>query len=194
MSDTTISPENTEEAPNERRALLRKLAIGGAGAAAGAVLLNHGTASAAAEPGALDLGEAATNTSVTPTTLVHDPAAARTEGPSSLSVAGAVPGATAPFPAQVGGYGNAEVANGIHGSTDGCRPASVSSPPTCRGGRSGTTDPVPTAQAVASSNGAHMFVPRRSVDRADTGQARRRRAVRRQGRNALVHGSRTDDG
>ena len=51
MSDTTISPENTEEAPNERRALLRKLAIGGAGAAAGAVLLSNGTASAAAEPG-----------------------------------------------------------------------------------------------------------------------------------------------
>ena len=56
MSDTTITPENTEEAPNERRALLRKLAIGGAGAAAGVAMLKSGTASALPEPGALNWG------------------------------------------------------------------------------------------------------------------------------------------
>ena len=77
----TIEPEITEtpetpEASTDRRALLRKIAIGGAGAAAGVAVLKSGTASAAAEPGALNLGEAATNTSVTPTSLVHTPAAA----------------------------------------------------------------------------------------------------------------------
>jgi hypothetical protein len=122
MSDTTATPEttDTELTPNDRRALLRKLAIGGAGAAAGAVMLSNGRAFAGDEGAgnnSLELGAAETNTSVTPTTLVHDPAAARTAGASSLSVAGATPAADAPFPAQVGGYGNAEVANGLHGST-----------------------------------------------------------------------------
>jgi hypothetical protein len=44
MSDTTATPEttDTELTPNDRRALLRKLAIGGAGAAAGAVMLSNG--------------------------------------------------------------------------------------------------------------------------------------------------------
>ncbi len=49
MSDTTATPESTdtELTPNDRRALLRKIAIGGAGAAAGAVMLSNGRASAA---------------------------------------------------------------------------------------------------------------------------------------------------
>jgi hypothetical protein len=44
MSDTTATPEttDTELTPNDRRALLRKIAIGGAGAAAGAVMLSNG--------------------------------------------------------------------------------------------------------------------------------------------------------
>ena len=170
MSDTTATPEtnDTELAPNDRRALLRKLAIGGAGAAAGAVMLSNGRASAAAEPGALELGAAQTNTSVTPTTLVHDPAAPRTAGPSSLSVAGAVPAADTVFPAQVGGYGNADVANGLHGSTGnaagfGVVAANLAASPAA----GNTTDPVPTALALASLGGAHVrFVP---LDGAVTG-------------------------
>ena len=48
MSES-IKPDtiDAESVPNDRRALLRKLAIGGAGAAAGAVLLSNGSASAA---------------------------------------------------------------------------------------------------------------------------------------------------
>lgn len=160
MSDTTATPESTdtELTPNDRRALLRKIAIGGAGAAAGAVMLSNGRASAG-DGDELLLGtgaaQTAQNTSATPTTLVHDPAAPRTAGPSSLSVAGAVPGATAPFPAQVGGYGNAEVAHGLHGSTGNASGFGVVAANLAAGPAAGnTTDAVPTALAI-SSTGAH---------------------------------------
>jgi hypothetical protein len=166
MSDTTATPEttDTELTPNDRRALLRKLAIGGAGAAAGAVMLSNGRVSAGTEgaPGTdntLELGAAETNTSVTPTTLVHDPAAARTAGASSLSVAGAVPAADAPFPAQVGGYGNAEVANGVHGSTTAAAGFGVVAA-NLAAAAAAPADPVPTGLAVASLGGAQVrFVP-----------------------------------
>ena len=87
MTDTIDTPEttNTADLPaSDRRALLRKIAIGGAGAAAGAVLLNNGRVSAGDDGAAgtgntLELGEAESNTSVTPTTLVHTPADARTQ-------------------------------------------------------------------------------------------------------------------
>jgi hypothetical protein len=107
--------ETAAESTN-RRSLLRAAVLGGAGAAVGAVALSK-TASADAEPGPLTLGETETNTSTTPTTLVHTPAAPRPEGPSSLSVAGAVPPADFPFAAQIGGYGDDDVPNGVHGST-----------------------------------------------------------------------------
>ncbi len=164
MSDTTVTPDpaiESESTPNDRRALLRKLALGGAGAAAGVALLKSGTASAGTEGGAgtgntLELGEGETNTSVTPTTLVRTPAAAQTAGASSLSVAGAVPGAAAPFPAQVGGYGNSLVAHGLHGSTDNGAGFGVVAANLATGPAAGnTTDAVPTALAVASS-GAHV--------------------------------------
>jgi hypothetical protein len=164
MSDTTTTPETTDTdlTPNDRRALLRKIAIGGAGAAAGAVMLSNGRVSAGVEGTgnpALELGQAETNTSVTPTTLVHDPAAPRAAGASSLSVAGAVPAADAPFPAQVGGYGNADVANGVHGSTvnaAGFGVVAASLAPAA----AAPADPVPTGLAVASLGGAQMrFVP-----------------------------------
>ena len=166
MSDTTITPENTEEAPTERRALLRKLAIGGAGAAAGAVLLNHGTASAGDQGGtqingnAVELGE--TNSSTLPTIIDCTHAATPTQGPSAFSAGGYVPPATSPFPAGVGGYGDATIPNGIHGSTTapagfGVVAANLS------GAAALATDPVPTAQAVAAPNGAHMLLLASSV-------------------------------
>jgi hypothetical protein len=164
MTDSPTTPDTTDTdlTPNDRRAMLRKLAIGGAGAAAGVALLGNGRVSAGVEGAAnnaLELGAAETNTSVTPTTLVHDPAAARTEGPSSLSVAGADPGATAPFPAQVGGYGNADVANGLHGSTVNAAGFGVVAANLAPAAAL-ATDPVPTGLAVASLGGAQMrFVP-----------------------------------
>jgi len=164
MSDTTITTDtttkdDTDAAPNDRRAMLRKLAIGGAAAAGGAILLSNGTASAAAEPGALELGAAQTNTSTTPTSLVHTPGAARTAGASTLSVGSAVPGPTFPFPGNVGGYGNSLVANGLHGSTDQAAGFGVVAANLAPVAPSATA-PVPTALAVASSRGAQMrFVP-----------------------------------
>ena len=165
MTDSTITPDTTEDAnaaPNDRRAMLRKIAIGGAGAAAGVVLLSNGTASAA--PSAVN-GEAITagetNLSTAPTGLVMDPAAAAgATGPSSLSVSNAAAGfATAPFPANVGGYGNAKVANGLHGSTNQAAGFGVVAANLAPVAPS-ATDPVPTALAVASSRGAQMrFVP-----------------------------------
>jgi hypothetical protein len=121
MTDTAATPETTDTdlAPNDRRALLRKLAIGGAGAAAGAVMLSQGKVSAlpaAVNGEAITAGE--TNLSTAPTGLVMNPAAAAGDtGPSSLSVSNAAANwATAPFPANVGGYGNNEVVHGVHGS------------------------------------------------------------------------------
>ena len=164
MTESITTPETTETdlAPNDRRAMLRKLAIGGAGAAAGVVLLSNGKVSAGTEGQAtdsLELGEAQTNTSVTPTTLIHDPAAARTQGASSLSVSGAAIGGTSPFPGQVGGYGNAEVANGLHGSTVNAAGFGVVAANLAPAAAS-ATDPVPTGLAVASLGGAQVrFVP-----------------------------------
>ena len=158
--ETTDDIATTDLSISDRRALLRKIAIGGAGAAAGAVLLSNGRVSAGDEGATgtgntLELGEAESNTSVTPTTLVHTPAPPRTAGASSLSVAGAVPGTDAPFPAQVGGYGNADVANGLHGSTSngagfGVVAANLAPP------AAAATDPVPTGLAIASAGGAQM--------------------------------------
>jgi len=164
MTDTTITPDTaeTEPTPNDRRAMLRKIAIGGAGAAAGVVLLSNGRVSAA--PSAIN-GEAITagetNLSTAPTGLVMDPiAAAGATGPSSLSVSNAAAGfATAPFPANVGGYGNAKVANGLHGSTDQAAGFGVVAANLAPVAPSATA-PVPTALAVASSRGAQVrFVP-----------------------------------
>ena len=164
MSDTTITPDTieTEPTPNDRRAMLRKIAIGGAGAAAGVVLLSNGTASAA-DGGTLQLGsnalQNANNTTSTPTIVDFTPTAAPTEGPSALSVGGYVPPATSPFPAGVGGYGDATIPNGLHGSTTapaGFGAVAANLAPVAPS----ATAPVPTALAVASSRGAQMrFVP-----------------------------------
>ena len=158
MTNTTVTPDTTEDepTPNDRRAMLRKIAIGGAAAAGGAILLSNGTASALPEPGALELGDAVTNTSTTPTYLVHTPSPARTAGPSTLSVGSAVPPPAALFPGNVGGYGNALVANGLHGSTDQAAGFGVVAANLATGPAAGnTTDTVPTALAIASS-GAHV--------------------------------------
>lgn len=166
MSEPIVTPDTADIdlSPTDRRALLRKLAIGGAGAAAGAVLLGNGTASAgdqAAAPAiagnAVELG--LTNTAVDPTIIDYTPAATPTEGPSAFSAGGYVPPATSPFPAGVGGYGDESIPHGVHGSTT--APAGFGivaanlAPPAAT-----ATDPVPTGLAVASAGGAQIrFVP-----------------------------------
>jgi hypothetical protein len=171
MSDTTTADTGTDTTdsipatPNDRRAMLRKIAIGGAAAAGGAILLSNGTASAA-DGNTLLLGsnaaQNANNTTSTPTIIEFTPATAPTEGPSALSVGGYVPPTTSPFPAGVGGYGDATIPNGLHGSTTapagyGVVAANLSP------AAAAATDPVPTAQAVASPNGAHMLLLAGSV-------------------------------
>ena len=70
-----------------------------------------------------------------------------------------MPGAAAPFPAQVGGYGNVDVANGLHGSTTAAAGFGVVAA-NLAPAAGAATDPVPTGLAVASLGGAQMrFVP-----------------------------------
>jgi hypothetical protein len=163
MSDTvdTTETNDTELTPTDRRALLRKIAIGGAGAAAGAVMLNNGRVSAGDQGGtqvngnAVELGE--TNTATDATIIDFTPATAPTEGPSAFSAGGYVPPATSPFPAGVGGYGDSTIANGVHGSTTapagfGVVAANLAPAPATPA----ATDPVPVGLAVASATGAQM--------------------------------------
>ena len=167
MSDKTANTEQDthQPAPNDRRDMLRKLAIGGAGAAAGAMLASHGTVSAGDQGGtqidgnAVELGE--TNTATLPTVIDFTPAATPSEGPSAFSAGGYVPPADSPFPGGVGGYGDDTIPNGVHGSTTaaaGFGVVAANLSPAAVG-----DDPVPTAQAVTSPNGAHLLLLAGSV-------------------------------
>jgi hypothetical protein len=165
MSDTIDTPDTTDTdlTPNDRRALLRKIAIGGAGAAAGAVLLNNGRASAA-DGANLVLGSATNNESETPTYLTYNDASAALTQASLLSVGEDRPSAADGnnvFPAAVGGYGKGDVPSGLHGSTlnpAGFGAVAASLAPSPAAGN--TTDPVPAGLAVAALGGAQMrFVP-----------------------------------
>jgi hypothetical protein len=146
------------EATNHRRAALRALALGGAGAAVGAVAFGT-SASAGDRAGtqingnATELGEV--NTSDLPTIIDFTPAAPLTAGPSAFSAGGYVPPADALAPAAVGGYGDDTVPNGVHGSTiDGAGVGVIAA--NLANAAASDTDPVPTALAIASANGAHV--------------------------------------
>jgi hypothetical protein len=157
MSDTTTTPEtaDNELTPTDRRALLRKIAIGGAGAAAGAVMLSNGRASAA-DGEALTIGEE--NLAQSPTFLEYDDASDALTDASLLSVGEDKPNATDGnnvFPAAVGGYGKGDVPHGLHGSTVnpggfGVVAANLAPNP------EGSTAPTTKALAIASS-GAHVL-------------------------------------
>ena len=161
MTDTIDTPETTDSADlptGDRRALLRKIAIGGAGAAAGAVLLNNGRVSAA-DGANLVLGSATNNEAETPTFLTYsDGSAALTEA-SLLSVGEDKPNATDGnnvFPAAVGGYGKGDVPSGLHGSTInpegfGVVAANLAPNPDA------STAPTTKALAIAST-GAHLLL------------------------------------
>jgi hypothetical protein len=97
MSDTTTTPEtaDTELTPTDRRALLRKIAIGGAGAAAGAVMLSNGRASAA-DGGNIILGQE-NNATQSPTILdFTTQRCPPTEGERSASVGSSTDRRTVP--------------------------------------------------------------------------------------------------
>ena len=144
------------ESSSDRRALLTKLALGGAGAAVGAVAL--GRSASAADGDDLVLGQ--DNQSTDPTVIENDESA-KTEGPSTLSVAQTRPPADAVFPARVGGYGDERIPQGLHGSTtnrNGFGIACANLAP-----ESGDGEEAPRALALVS-NGAHcFFVPGPSV-------------------------------
>jgi hypothetical protein len=158
--DTNESP--TTDAATDRRAMLRKMAIGGAGAAVAVTALGR-TAQAGDQAGtqiggnAVELGE--TNTATLPTIIDVTPAAPLTQGPSAFSAGGYVPTGTSPLAAGVGGYGDATIPNGVHGSTTvgtgyGVVAASLTT------AAPASTDPVPAALAVASAFGAQVkFLP-----------------------------------
>jgi hypothetical protein len=154
IDDTTSETVEPTAPEHDRRAMLRKVAIGGAGAAIAVTALGKTAEAADGDP--INAGE--TTASTVPTQLTNDPAAAVTAGPSSFSVSNAAVGATAPFPANVGGYGNAKVANGLHGSTSQAGGFGVVAANTAPAVDE-TTTPVPNAPAalaVASANGPQI--------------------------------------
>lgn len=120
---TPDAPRTDEEA-SDRRAVLRRLALGGAGAAVGALAV--GRAAEAGDSGggsqaerAIELGETPTNTTESPTYVEYtgtDPL----DTASLLSVGEDRPSdadGNEVFPAAVGGYGKGNVPSGVHGST-----------------------------------------------------------------------------
>lgn len=108
-----------------RRTMIRRLALGSVGAAAGAVALGQNASAGDSESGtdiggnALELGDDVTNTSASTTTVSYTGTDQLTES-SALSVGTDGPNVTDGnnvFPGAVGGYGKGVVPNGLHGST-----------------------------------------------------------------------------
>ena len=155
---TNVQPEPVEtndaidEQPsNARRAALKAIALGGAGAAVGAVAFGGKTASAD-DPNDVTLG--ATKTSTAPTVIDYE-GAAITEGPSVFTAADEVPAADAAFPAAVGGYGGNLVANGVLGTTTNASGHGVVAD-NVAAEAAADTDPVQYALGVAAWNGSHV--------------------------------------
>lgn len=150
---STEQLEATETAENGRRALLRKVAIGSAGAAVAAMALDRTAMAADGDP--VNIGE--DNAGTLPTTLVVTPATAvGAAAPSALSVGGASADlATAPFPAQIGGYGGDDYANGLHGSTGNGAGFGVVAASLAAAAADDVTA-APAGLAVASANGPQI--------------------------------------
>jgi len=162
-SASTNTADPVVETTSDRRTALRRIALGGVGAAAGAVALGSSAsagdqAAAGVDGNAVELGE--TNTAVDATIIDGTPAAPVTAGPSAFSAGGYVPGADAPFPAGVGGYGDETIPHGLHGSTldpAGYGAVAANLAPALA---DGATEVAPSALAVGSVGGSHItFVP-----------------------------------
>lgn len=158
LDETTITATDAA-AEHGRRALLRRVALGSAGAAAAALVFDR-TALAGDQAGtqidgnAVELGEI--NTAVDATVIEVTPAAPITAGPSALSVGAAAPAAAFPFPASVGGYGDGGYPNGVHGSTTANAGFGVVAANLATAAAS-ASDPSPAgALAVASANGSQI--------------------------------------
>ena len=107
IDDTQTTPDEDSDPTSDRRGLLAKLAVGGAGAAVGAVALSRSVSAADNKPIELGEGNNANNTSETPTTIRNTPVGAVADGPSALTVVVGDRGIDGfPFPAAVGGYGH----------------------------------------------------------------------------------------
>jgi hypothetical protein len=156
--DDEITP--ADEAPN-RRTWLKNVALGAAGATAGAMAFGK-SASAGDSAGtqidgnATELGE--TNTSAAPTIIDYtgpaiDPETG--EGPSLFSVGATVPAVDAVFPASLGGYGDDDVVHGVHGSTTNAVGYGVIAANLAPAAPS-TTDPAPKGLGVAAANGSQI--------------------------------------
>lgn len=153
LDDTTTESTQQVATESDRRSMLRKMAIAGAGATVAAVALGKTAEAADGDP--VNAGE--TVESTLPTIIDFTPAAAPTEGPSAFSAGGYVPGGTSPFPAGVGGYGDETIPNGVHGST--LAPAGFGVVAANLAPAAGATAPTNKALAI-SSTGAHVqFVP-----------------------------------
>lgn len=110
---------------SERRRLLRNLAVGGAGAAIGAIALSETAAAGDSEApkegvltAALELGDDAVNTTDSATVVTYSGDDLDTT--SVLSVGPDAPNeedGNSVFPGAIGGYGKDAVPNGVHGST-----------------------------------------------------------------------------
>ena len=158
--DISTTDEHTNPSAGNRRALLRKLAIAGAGAAAGSALI-AGRANAA-DGAMISIGAAAINAGDTPTSLTRTPTTAYpTTGASFLTSAEKAPGATAAdavnlFPAALGGYAVTNIKHGVHGSTkavDGFGVVAANAAPA-----TDETKPAPRALAVGAFGSQIQFL------------------------------------
>ena len=157
--DTPLAARESTEPASDRRALLAKLAIGGAGAAVGAVALGRSASAGDGDP--IRIGQSGPNNTGTLPTIVScvtgtDPT---TSGASAFSFASdSVVPDLLPFPASCGGYGGSDFVHGVHGSTAnregyGCISANLAPPAT-------TNEFAPRGTAIACENGPQLyFVP-----------------------------------
>lgn len=146
-----------------RRTALKRLAVAGAGVAAGVAAVANRSAEAA-NGSAVTAGQITTATS--PTIVHYTGAPLPTNGASAFSAAEAPPGPGATdgvdlFPAALGGYGVLGVVNGVHGSTRQARGYGVvaanAAAPT-------VAQEAPVALALAAL-GAHVrFLPPRTLN------------------------------
>lgn len=154
VSDATDTDATTDESSSRRKAIRALLA--GGGAAAGVVAFGKTASAGDGDP--IIIGEAATdNDAQTPTTLEYD-GPIITEGPSVFSVNDGPVAAEAPYPANVGGYGNDNVVHGVHGSTTNPNGFGVVAANLADGPDETGEEPSapPTALAVASAAGSHI--------------------------------------
>jgi hypothetical protein len=146
-----VSADEPTDESTSRRNAIRALVVGG-GAAAGVVAFGKSASAGDGDP--IIIGAAATdNDAQSATTLEYD-GPEILSGASVFSVSDGPIDGNFPYPAKVGGYGGALVANGVHGSTTnvdgfGVVAASLAA--------AEDDAEAPAGLAVASANGPQML-------------------------------------